>query len=148
MKGVPGRTWKSAMGPETLGHCLGVSERALMVSPSLQIVFEGWGMEEQGLFPCPLPQLDAEWGFGSSDLSLYCSIMIGSLVIVQFDYGSHPFPPFPDSPPAYYMWLCHHHCCGPPPNSVGLLLFSLMICFVAEPLLILSPLPPGPQSML
>ena len=45
-KGVLGRTWELAMGPLTLRHCLGLSETALTVLPSLGMVFEGWGMEK------------------------------------------------------------------------------------------------------
>ena len=60
------------MWSKTLWHGLGAPERAIMVPPSLGIVFKGWGMEEQELCLCPFLQIGVELGWfkRSSDLSL------------------------------------------------------------------------------
>ena len=60
------------MEPEAQHHGLGMPERAIMVPPSLGMVFKGWGMEEQELLPCPFLQIGVELGWfeRSSELSL------------------------------------------------------------------------------
>ena len=55
MKCIPGGTRKLAMGSKTLGHCSGVPERAIMVPPSVGMVFKGWGDGGARALPLPLP---------------------------------------------------------------------------------------------
>ena len=61
MECVPGGLGKLTMSSKTLWHGLGAPERAIMVPPSLGMVFKGMVMEEQELCPCPSLQMEVGW---------------------------------------------------------------------------------------
>ena len=96
----------------------------------------------------PFPQIWVELGCFKRSSVLSLSTRINPQNGIPVVVRSMPSLRDLDSPPpSYRTWFFCPHTYKLTPNSVGLLLLSLLIYFAVEPLFLFSPLLPGLLSM-